>query len=137
MKPTDQAIFGMVSESPGRNASEPSGGLDKKMNPEAEPSPYGRRQHDRPRADRGGLPLRRGGSGQHGDKGMSSNWRNRPRPIEQLVEQVSRITGNPGKSTEDETAAARLGVATKRGNARGARGPCCIRCLGQREAGVR
>jgi hypothetical protein len=61
MKPTDKAIFGMVSESPGRNASEPSGGLDKKMNPEAEPSPYGRRQHDKPRADRGGLPLRRGG----------------------------------------------------------------------------
>jgi hypothetical protein len=30
MKPTDEAILGMVSESPGRNASEPSGGLDKK-----------------------------------------------------------------------------------------------------------
>ncbi len=30
MKPTDKAIFGMVSESPGRNASEPRGGLDKK-----------------------------------------------------------------------------------------------------------
>jgi hypothetical protein len=30
MKPTDQAILGMVSESPGRNGSEPSGGLDKK-----------------------------------------------------------------------------------------------------------
>jgi hypothetical protein len=30
------------------------------------------------------------------------------------VEQVGRITGNPGKSTEDETAAARLVVARKR-----------------------
>ncbi len=30
MKPTDKAIFGMVSESPGRNESEPTGGLDKK-----------------------------------------------------------------------------------------------------------
>jgi hypothetical protein len=29
MKPTDKAILGMASESPGRNASEPSGGLDK------------------------------------------------------------------------------------------------------------
>jgi len=28
MKPTDKAIFGMVSESPGRNASEPTGGLE-------------------------------------------------------------------------------------------------------------
>jgi hypothetical protein len=30
VKPTDKAILGMVSESPGRNASEPTGGLDKK-----------------------------------------------------------------------------------------------------------
>jgi hypothetical protein len=29
MKPTDEAIRGMASESSGRNASEPSGGLDK------------------------------------------------------------------------------------------------------------
>ena len=29
MKPTDKAILGMVSESPGRNVSEPRGGLDK------------------------------------------------------------------------------------------------------------
>jgi len=28
MKPTDKAIFRMVSESPGRNVGEPSGGLD-------------------------------------------------------------------------------------------------------------
>src|SRR5262245_18791737 len=61
MKPTDEAIFGMASESPGRNVSEPSGGLEKNMTPEAEPSASGRRQHDGPRADRGGLSLRRGG----------------------------------------------------------------------------
>jgi hypothetical protein len=30
MKPTDKAIQGMVSESPGRNESEPRSGLDKK-----------------------------------------------------------------------------------------------------------
>jgi hypothetical protein len=30
MKPTDKAILGMVSKSPGRNESEPTGGLDKK-----------------------------------------------------------------------------------------------------------
>jgi len=34
MKLTDKAILGMVSESPGRNAGEPSGGLDKKMSSE-------------------------------------------------------------------------------------------------------
>ena len=42
MKPADKAIFGMVSESLGRNASEPSGGLDKQT-PEAEPPSVGRR----------------------------------------------------------------------------------------------
>ena len=61
MKPTDKAVLGTVSESPGRNVREPSGGLDKKLTPEAEPACVGRRQHDEPRADRGGLPLRRGG----------------------------------------------------------------------------
>ena len=30
MKPIDKAILRMVSESPGRNVSEPTGGLDKK-----------------------------------------------------------------------------------------------------------
>ena len=30
MKPTDKAILGMVSKSPGRNASEPTSGLDRK-----------------------------------------------------------------------------------------------------------
>src|SRR5258708_5655100 len=36
-----------------------------------------------------------------------------------------------GKSTEDETAAARFVVATKRGNARGAKEPCCTECRSQ------
>jgi hypothetical protein len=45
MKPTDKAILGMVSESLGRNASEPRGGLDKEFNPKAEPSMVGRRLH--------------------------------------------------------------------------------------------
>ena len=31
VKPTDKAILRMVSESPGRNASEPIGGLDTKF----------------------------------------------------------------------------------------------------------
>src|SRR5216684_1335337 len=59
---------------------------------------------------------------------MSSNWRNRPRPAEKKHRrsQVGRITGTSGKSAEDETAAARFVVATKRGNARGAKEPCCI-----------
>ncbi len=58
---------------------------------------------------------------------MLSNWRNRPRPAEKKHRrsQVGRITGTSGKSAEDETVAARFVVATKRGNARGAKEPCC------------
>ena len=62
MKPTDKAILGMVSELPGRNASEPTGGLDK-FNPKAEPSIVGRRQHGMVQADRRDMSLRRGGRG--------------------------------------------------------------------------
>jgi hypothetical protein len=51
MKPIDKAILGMVSESPGRNASEPTGGLEKELAPEAEPSRSGRRQHGGSRAN--------------------------------------------------------------------------------------
>ncbi len=40
-------------------------------------------------------------------------------------------TGNNGKSADGETVAVRLGVAKKRGKARGAKGPCCTASLGQ------
>ena len=50
---------------------------------------------------------------------------------------VGRITGATGKAAEGETAAARSVVARKRGNARGAKGPCCIGGLQDGEAGVR
>ena len=61
MKPTDKAILEMVSELPGRNESKPISGLETNKDPEAEPPGLGRRQHDMSRADRGDMPLRRGG----------------------------------------------------------------------------
>jgi hypothetical protein len=33
---------------------------------------------------------------------MLSNWRNPPRPVEKLAEQGNRITGDTGKSVDDE-----------------------------------
>jgi len=57
MKPTDKAIIGMVNESQSRNASEPTGGFEKKLAPEAEPSLTGRRQHGTSGADRCGMRL--------------------------------------------------------------------------------
>ena len=137
MKPTDKAVPGTVSESPGRNVSEPSGGLDK--NELRRPSPLvsgegcmaWRRLTEAARHSGGGV------RGSTVTRTCRATGETVLVPPEKLVEQVSRITGDPGKSAEDETAAARLAVATKRGNARGAKGPCCIGCLQQGEAGVR
>ena len=39
---------------------------------------------------------------------------------------VGRITGNTGKSADDERVTDGLGVALKRSNVRGAKGPCCL-----------
>ncbi len=50
-------------------------------------------------------------------------------PGSNVWSKVSRITGTTGKSTEDETVAAGSVVALKRGNARGAKGPCCTQLL--------
>ena len=51
---------------------------------------------------------------------------------------VGRITGNTGKSADDERVTEGLIVATKRGNARGAKEPCCSATLPPRsEAGAR
>ena len=46
---------------------------------------------------------------------------------------VGRITGQTGKSAEDERVAAGSVVATKRRNFRGAKGPCHLQSLQQRE----
>ena len=51
---------------------------------------------------------------------------------------VGRITGNPGKSAEDERVAEGLVVAMKRSNARGAKRPyCCTLPLLTWKAGAR
>jgi len=131
MKPTDKAIFGMVSESPGRNESEPIGGLDKKQTSEAEPSLYGRRQHGMTWADRDVMTLRRGGRGSTVTRACRATGETVLVPSRNRWSRVGRITGNTGKAADGETVAVRLGVAKKRGNARGAKGPCCTASLGQ------
>src|ERR1700739_2454253 len=68
----------------------------------------------------------------HGDKDMLSNWRSPPRPGAKSSEQ-GRITGDTGKSAEDERVAAGSGVARKRSNVRGAKGPCHLQCIQRKE----
>lgn len=85
MQPTDKALGGRVSESLGRNAGEPTGGPDTI-------SPGGRTFYGWVKAAAcvaDGLTRHippAGWEGQHGDKGMRSNGRNRPRPRQQWLE---------------------------------------------------
>jgi RNA-directed DNA polymerase len=54
-------------------------------------------------------------------------------PVRNRRSKVGRITGQTGKSAEDERVAAGSVVAMKRGNAREAKGPCHLQSLQQRE----
>jgi len=125
MKPIDEPIFGMGSESPGRNESEPTGGLVNNKAPGAEPSGDGLRQHGRPHSDRRDQPFRRGGRGSTATRTRRATGEAVLVPARNRWSQVGRITGDTGKSAEDETVAAGSVVAMKRGNARGAKGPYC------------
>jgi hypothetical protein len=131
MKPTDKAILGTVSESPGRNASEPTGGLDKKIDPEAESSAYGRRRHGMTWADRDVMTLRRGGRDSTVTRACRATGETVLAPARNRWSRLSRITGNNGKSADGETVAVRLVVAKKWGNTHGAKEPCCTASLGQ------
>ncbi len=125
VKPIDKAIHGIVSESPGRNASEPTGGPVKLRTPEAEPSRVGRRQHGKTKPDRCVVSLRRGSRGSTVTRTCRATGEAVLVPPRNRRSKVGRITGEPGKSAEDETVAAGPVVATKRSNSRGAKGPCC------------
>ena len=59
MKPTDKAILGMVSKSPGRNASEPTGGLEN-LSPGGR-APFARAKAAWPGAKLTGAPGHSGG----------------------------------------------------------------------------
>jgi len=131
VKPIDKAIFWMVSESPGRNASEPIGGPDKKKAPEAECSPFARRQHGLTQSDRCGSPLRRGGRGGTVTRKRQATGETVLVPLRNRWSKVRRITGNTGKASEGETVAAGSVGAMRRGNTRGAKGPCCTQLLRQ------
>jgi hypothetical protein len=47
-------------------------------------------------------------------------------PFQKWAEAGSRITGNTGKSVEDERESEGSTVAEKRSNVRGAKRPCCF-----------
>jgi hypothetical protein len=83
----------MVSESPGCNESEPRSGLERKLEPEAESSPYGRRQHGMARADRCDMTFRRGGRGSTVTRTRYATGETFLVPERNSLEQVRPITG--------------------------------------------
>src|SRR5215469_4387338 len=62
---------------------------------------------------------------QHDSKDAPSDWRGPPRPASERSGAGSRITGNTGKSAEDERDSEGFIVARKRSNVRGVKGLCC------------
>jgi hypothetical protein len=92
---------------------------------EAEPADSGRRQQAPLQAGWGGGALRRGGSDSTVTRTCGATGEALLVPSRNRRRQVGRITGAPGKSAEDERVEDGSVVATKRGNARGAKGPDC------------
>jgi hypothetical protein len=73
------------------------------------------------------VPLRRGSRGSTVTRTCRATGEAVLVPPRNRRSKVGRITGTTGKSTEDETVAAGSVLAMKRGNSRGAKGPCCTR----------
>lgn len=80
-------------------------------------------------SDRSAVPLRRGGRGSTVTRACQATGETVLVPAGNRWSNVACITGKTGKAGEGETAAARPVVAVKRGNARGAKRPCCIERL--------
>src|SRR3970282_2671588 len=85
----------------------------------------GRRQHGPPQAGGGGGPLRRGESDGTGARTRRATGEALLVPRRRRRSKSCPITSAPGKWVADERVAEGPGVARKRGNARGAKGPCC------------
>src|SRR5271170_6911837 len=77
--------------------------------------------------------LRRGGSDSTVTRTCRATGEALLVPARNRRSQVGRITGQTGKSAEDERVAAGSAVAMKRSNVRGAKGPCHLRSLQHRE----
>src|ERR1700756_3946653 len=97
----------------------------KQLDPRAEPTAAGRRQHGMPKSDRCGVSPRRGVRDSTEKKTRRVASEASLVPVRNHRRKVDRITGQTGKSIEGERVSDGSGVATKWGNAHGARGPCC------------
>src|SRR3954447_16801399 len=111
----------MAGESPGRNESERSGGPESAKPRRPSPQPEGEGSTDRrSAADAAG---RSGGVGATARRQGHVEQLEKPSSPRREIggDKVGRITGGPGKSAEGERVAEGPAVATRRGNARGAK----------------
>jgi hypothetical protein len=125
LKPIDEAIRRMVSESPGHNVSERKGSPDTAK--PRRPSVCGAREGRRIRrslADAAGS-LRRGGSDSTVTRALHATGETLLAPPRNRRKRVGPITSAPGKRADGERVTDGPGVARRRANARGAKGPCC------------
>ena len=125
LKPIDKAIVRMASESPGRNASERSGGPERTRPRRPSLHAERRRPHGPSQAGWRDGPLRRGGSDGTVTRTRRATGEALLVPPGNRRSQVGPITSAPGKWAEGERVEDGPVVARKRGNARGAKGPCC------------
>jgi hypothetical protein len=124
LKPIDEAVRRTVSESPGRNESERGCGLESAelRRPRVCQGPEGCRSR-RSLAD-AAASLRRGGSDGTVTRTHQATGEALLVPPRKGRSRVDPITSAPGKRVTDERVADGPIVATRRGNARGAKGPC-------------
>src|SRR2546425_1196741 len=112
------------SEWPGRNVSERKGSLEKRFR---RSSAYFTREGSRDRRSLADATtsLRRGVSDGTAPRTRQAAGETLLVPPRNRRSWVGRITGFPGKAADGERVADVPAVAMRRGNARGAKGPCC------------
>src|SRR6266568_2140121 len=129
LKPIDKIILGMIVSHwavTKVNADVAS----KRLTPEAEPASRGRRQDGWSHLTEAAI--------HSGGVSATARWQGHAKQLEkpsssrrEIGGAENRITGNTGKSMEDERELEGSIVSMKRGNARGERGPCCLQWLEQ------
>jgi hypothetical protein len=118
------ALLG-VSKLPGRNVSERRGSPERAKPRRLSVCFLREGSRDRRSLADAATPLRRGASDGTVTRTRRANGEALLVPPRNRRSRVGRITGCPGKSADDERVADGPARARKRGNARGATGPCC------------
>ena len=120
-------------ESPGRNNSERKSGLENEWPRRPSPQPEGEGSMGSRNLIDAAPTLRRGGSDSTVTRTCRATGEALLVPARNRRSRVGRITGETGKSAEDERVAAGSAVAMKRSNVRGAKGPCHLQRLRRKE----